>query len=67
MSAFLLPADLFRITGKRRYKAQCRALDGLGIRYRTAANGEPLVRPEALDGDRPKARNEPRWHRLNAP
>ena len=38
---FLTPPDLLRLTGRRRYAAQRRALDRLGIRYLTALTGEP--------------------------
>ena len=34
---FLTPTDLLRLTGRRRYAAQRRALDRLGIRYLLAA------------------------------
>jgi hypothetical protein len=62
---FLTPADLLRLTGKRRFTAQCRALDALGIAYRTAATGEPLVRAESLDATPKAARNGgPRWDRI---
>lgn len=64
---FLAPADLARLTGRRRYAAQRRALDQLGIPYVRAATGEPLVRADDLDGGKPKARNRgPRWERIGA-
>ena len=48
---FLPAADVVRLTGGReRFSAQRRALDRMGIRYTVAANGEPLVRVDALDG-----------------
>jgi hypothetical protein len=62
---FLTVADLRRLTGRSRYSAQRRALDRLGIRYTTAATGEPLVRIEALDGKPAQARS-PRWDRIAA-
>lgn len=59
---FLTRADVERLTGKKRFSAQRRALAELGIRYTTAATGEPLVRPEALDK---KTRSrEPRWEMI---
>jgi hypothetical protein len=64
MSAFLTAADVFRLTGRRRFKAQREALDRLGIRYTTSAKGEPLVRPDALDGAKRPARNRARWDRI---
>lgn len=64
---FLTADELRRLTGKKRFTAQCRALDGLGIRYTKAATGEPLVRQDALDGKPEKGRNSgPRWDRIGA-
>lgn len=66
MSLFLSPDELRRATGKRRFKAQCAALDAMGVRYVKAASGEPLVRPDALDSAPKGARNRgPRWDLLN--
>lgn len=62
---FLPRPDVIRLTGKQRYAAQRRALDSLGIRYVTAATGEPLVTVEALDG-RPSRARAPRWDRITA-
>lgn len=54
-----------RLTGgKVKAKAQCRALIRLGIRFRPADDGYPLVleRDLDLDSPAPKARNGgPRW------
>lgn len=64
---FLTADELARLTGRVRYSAQRKALDGLGIRYVRAATGEPLVRADALDEPAGPARNRsPRWDRLNA-
>lgn len=64
---FLTAADLHRLTGRKRFTAQRRALDGLGIAYRVAATGEPLVRAESLDSAPKLARNGgPRWDRIGA-
>jgi hypothetical protein len=66
MSAFLDTEDVQRITGCVRYTAQRRKLAKLGIAYIVAANGEPLVRPEALDAKPRTERNiGPRWDRWN--
>ena len=62
---FLAPADVQRLTGRSRFSAQRRALDRLGIRYVTAATGEPLVRTESLDVKGEAARG-PRWDRIAA-
>lgn len=40
---FLSAAELERLTGKKRFSAQRRVLDSLGVPYTTAATGEPLV------------------------
>ncbi len=64
---FLSAADLFRLTKRVKPSAQRRALDRLGIRYTLAADGEPLVRVDWLDGGSPPGRNSgPRWDLLNA-
>lgn len=61
-SVFLSVEDVRRLTGKVRHDAQCRALDRMQIRYRTAATGEPLVREAALDETARRRRNhEPNW------
>lgn len=67
MSAFL-PADAVRrLTKKRQFGAQRRALDRLGIPYTPADDGEPLVREADLDGKAKPARNRgPRWDLLNS-
>lgn len=61
---FLTPDELERLTGgRKRFSAQRRALDRMGIRYITAANGEPLVKTADLDAKpRPAQRTGPRWH-----
>jgi hypothetical protein len=62
---FLSVDEVVRLTGKLRYSAQRRALNRLGIRYTTAATGEPLVRIEALDPSGSKARNKgPHWDKI---
>lgn len=63
-----LPRDAIeRLTGKVKFKAMRRVLDGLGIRYTLAGTGEPLVRQDWLDATPKDARNRgPNWERLNA-
>jgi len=60
------PATVVRLTGRKRFAAQRRALDGLGIKYQQAATGEPLVLVSDLEGDRRNrtATSGPRWERL---
>jgi hypothetical protein len=67
VSLFLDPAEIVRLTGRKRFKAQRDALDRLGIRYTLSARGEPLVREAALDETTTKGRNRgPRWDRMVA-
>lgn len=62
---FLTRPDVIRLTGKARYTAQRRALDGMGIPYTRAATGEPLVRDTALDAGAKVRRNGGfRWDRI---
>ena len=64
---FLPTETIVRLTGRKRFTAQRKVLDGLGIRYIVSGKGEPLVREEALDGKAPARRNRgPNWDRLNA-
>lgn len=58
-------ADVRRLTGRYRFAAIRRELDRRGIRYTLGADGEPLVRADALDGTPQRARNSgPRWDRI---
>jgi hypothetical protein len=67
MSRWLTNDDVFRLTGKRRYTAQCKELTARGIRWTPGKGGEPLVEADALDAKQPKARNSgPRWNLINA-
>lgn len=67
MSAFLTADDVARLTARKKFSAQRRKLDELGIRYTEAANGAPLVRPADLDASRAGARNRgPRWDKIAA-
>jgi len=74
-SIFLTAEDVHRLTGRKMYGAQRRALEALGYRlnrdYRLAATGEPLVLKSALDASHPSAqpvrRVEPNWAALNTP
>lgn len=65
MSLFVSPDELYRMTGRRRYSAQRKALDSLGIRYIVAKSGEPLVRTSDLDAaGKPKQSRGHRWDRI---
>lgn len=61
---WLSPDELHRLTGKKRYTAQCRVLTARKIPYKCAASGEPLVRS---DWDKVDDRGKPahRGHRWN--
>lgn len=62
---FLTPDDVQRLTGKKRFSAQRRVLDGLGVPYTTAVTGEPLVAETAITEGKGKKRT-PRWDLVNA-
>lgn len=56
-------ADVRRITKRYRFGAMQRALRSMGIPFKLAIDGEPLVRQDDLDGTRRPARNSaPRFH-----
>lgn len=58
--------EVRRVTKRYRFHAMRRALVQMGIPFRPAADGEPLVRQEHLDCAKPKARNEtPRFHLIS--
>ena len=64
---FLTREAVWRLTKRKQFAAQRRALDRLGIRYTAASDGEPLVRADYdLDDGRRRARNlGPRWDRIS--
>ena len=67
MTRWLATADVRRLTGRHRFSAMRRELDRRGIRYDLGADGEPLVRADALDGKPQTVRNSgPRWDRIGA-
>lgn len=47
MTTWLPPADVEALTHRRRWSAQARALDRLGIAYSLSAEGGPLVPRDA--------------------
>jgi hypothetical protein len=61
----LTAAEVERLTGKKRHKAQARQLTALGYRFILAATGEPLVRWSDLDEQgKPAQRRGHRWDRI---
>lgn len=66
MSVWLSPAELHRLTGKKRYTAQRRVLTERKIPFRCAASGEPLVRADwdRVDATGKPAHRQHRWDRL---
>ena len=67
---WLSPEEVERITRKKRWTAQCRALREAGIPFRRAGakgDGEPLVRTEDVDADgKPAQRRGHRWDRIGS-
>jgi len=67
VTLFLAASEVVRLTGRRQFAAQRRALDRLKIPYTQAATGEPLVLADALDA-KPKAAKHRghRWDRIGS-
>jgi hypothetical protein len=58
--------EIYRLTKRKKFTAQCKALDRLGIKYRRADDGEPLVPREVGEGKAAGARKgHLRWHLIN--
>lgn len=70
MSTFIAASEIARLTGRKRWSAQCRALKAMGIAYRRAGprgDGEPLVLAIALDAaGKPAQRRGHRWHMIGS-
>ncbi len=47
-SIWLSEADVAKLTGKKRWSAQCKALAGMGVPFRPSAIGQPLVEVAAV-------------------
>lgn len=63
------PEEIYRVTRRTRYKAQCRRLTALGYRYKCASNGEPLLPFSALEVSGKVAQRQtsgPRWDRIGS-
>ena len=40
---FLTPNEVVALTGRKRWRAQARTLEGMGLRYTLSAAGRPVV------------------------
>lgn len=62
---FLRPDEIFQITDKVRWSAQCRALARMGVPFKPNAVGRPLVERAAYfgTGSKPSTRRatSPNW------
>lgn len=69
-STWLTPEEVFELTARQRWSAQCRALAQMAIPFRPNAVGRPLVeRAAVLSGPRPAPKKrsvEPNWDLLKA-
>lgn len=62
MGDWLSQEQLYRLTKKRRAKAQCRALASIGVPFEVNALGEPLVDAALYFSDaKPRKKPEPNW------
>jgi len=69
----LTPEELVALTGKRRYRAQSRALSRMGISHRLRPDGFPVVSrahfEEIMGAEstaRPATASEPDWSAMDA-
>jgi hypothetical protein len=59
---WLPPEEVYELTGKRRWSAQCRALARMGIPFRPNDVGRPLVERAAVTtATKPKPKAVPNW------
>lgn len=62
IDAWLTPSEVETLTGKVRWKAQCRALAGMGVPFKLNAVGRPLVERDRVLTVKPSKRStEPDW------
>ena len=61
-TTWLTPEEVIDLTGRQRWKAQCRALSGMGVPFTPNAVGRPLVERAAICKTvKPRKRVEPNW------
>jgi hypothetical protein len=66
METFLTPAEVEKLTGRKKAKAQLRQLARQGIRAFPDANGKPVVLRASLDESiKSKRRKEPNWDAIS--
>ena len=56
---WLTPDEVFELTARQRYSAQCRMLAEMGVPFRPNAIGRPLVEREAVLSTVKQARKKP--------
>jgi hypothetical protein len=64
--SWLTPDEVFDLTARKRWSAQCRALAQMGVPFLPNAVGRPLVQRSAVlaDQPKPKAKRGPNWELL---
>lgn len=66
MSLWLAPAEVEELTGKVRWKAQCRALARMGVPFTPNGVGRPLVEQSVVTkASKPKPKASPNWSALS--
>lgn len=67
MSIWLDPDEVHQLTDRMRWKAQCKALQKMGVPFRPNAVGRPLVPRDAVLSQRKTRTREPNWDARYAP
>ena len=62
---WLSPAEVFDLTDRKRWQAQCRALAAMGVSFQPNAVGRPLVERAAfVSAPARQKRREPDWGQI---
>jgi hypothetical protein len=62
---WLSPEEVFDLTGRQRWTAQCRALAEMGVAFRANAVGRPLVeRAAVVSAPVRHKKREPDWSQI---
>ena len=63
---WLTPSEVETLTGKVRWKAQCKVLAGMGVPFIVNGAGRPLVERSLVLREKPKAKRvtEPNWNAI---
>ena len=64
---WLTPEEVIDLTGRQRWKAQCRALSGMGVPFQPNAVGRPLVERAVVCKVQPSRKKaQPNWDAIRS-